>query len=96
MSNGRRFPRLQLCSFVLDLLNLCPHPLLESGFQFCLIIRRLQILDRLAGFVQSNEVTRNVLGAMLVGDEVDQLAVTAWMGPSRIGIVDAGQRVLKG
>src|SRR4030095_14403221 len=33
-SNGRRFPRFRLCAFVLDLLNLCPHPLLENGFQF--------------------------------------------------------------
>jgi hypothetical protein len=41
-------------------------------------------------------VTRNILGTMLVGDEVDQLAVTTGMAPGRIRIINAGQRVLKG
>ena len=59
--------------------------MLESCFQFCLITRGLQILDCFAGFVQSNEVTRNILGAMLVGDEDASCRQAAAWALGRIG-----------
>ena len=68
-------------SFLLDLLDFGPDPLLERGVQFCLITLSLKILDSFASVIQSNEVTRDFLGVVLVGNEINQVALTAWPGP---------------
>ena len=73
----KRLPlsHFQLYFFILDLLDLGPHPLFDSGFQFCLIASSLQVLNGFASVIQSNEVTRDLIGLMLVGNEINQLAV---------------------
>ena len=92
---SRLVPRFGRGSLFLDLLNPGFHPLLERRFQFCLIALGLQILDRFAGFIQSDEVARNLLRAVFLGDEINQVTLTAWIGSIRISVVNAGQRVLK-
>ena len=64
----------QLYFFILDLLDLGPHPLFDSGFQFCLITSN-QVLNGFASIIQSNEVTRDLIGLVLVGNEINQLTV---------------------
>lgn len=71
---------------LLDLLDPGSHPLLERRFQFCLIILRLKILDRFAGFIQRNEVTRNLRCQVLGADEINQGTPGNSLKPRRFAV----------
>jgi hypothetical protein len=49
----------------------------------------------LAGLIQLNVVTRNVLGVVLRADEIEQMAFIARMGTVWVTEVEAGQGVLE-
>src|ERR1043165_2779571 len=82
-------------ALVFDLLDARAPPDLDLLFELLLVVRKLQLVDGLAGGRERNVVAGDCRAAQVLRHEVVEHALVAGVRAVRVAVVETAQRVLK-
>src|SRR6266576_2795306 len=78
-----------------ELIDLPFQPSLNDALCLNFVAVHLELFNRVASFIQGDEMTRNRLRAVVLADEIKQMTFRARVGAVGISVVQTTQRILE-